>query len=329
MIAYSSHEDVARLADRLAEKWGKGGLKDIFFVACGGSLGGLAPMHHLIDTASKTIRSTQMNANEFVYAPPKALGESSLVIAMSMSGNTPETCRAARRAREAGATVVTFSHAAGSPLEQAGHFHVRYGFKDSPYTLTNNALLLRFGFELLRAFEDCELYPQALAAFDILEDVCQKAYTASAEPALAFARQYRDEEQFYTVGSAGSSWVAYTTCICHLMEMEWIHCGYIHSGELFHGPLEIAQPGTAFLVFVNSSSTRALDLRAVRFLESHTDRLTVLDADAYGANRFDPSVAGFFESMLLSIVARQYTETLAREKRHPFGYRRYMFKVPY
>lgn len=329
MIEYSSHEDVTHLARCLAEKWGKGRLKDIYFVACGGSLGGLLPLHHLIDTVSQTIRSTQINANEFVCAPPKALGENSLVIAMSMSGNTPETCQAVRQARERGATVVTFSHVAGSPLEQAGHFHVRYGFKDCPYLLTNNALLLRFGFELLRAFEDCEIYPQALAAFDILEDVCKKAYADSATPALSFAQQYREEEQFYTVGSAGSSWVAYTTCICHLMEMEWIHCGYIHSGELFHGPLEIAQPGTAFLVFVNSSSTRALDLRAVRFLESHTDRLTVLDADAYGANRFDPSVAGFFESMLLSIVARQYTETLAREKRHPFGYRRYMFKVPY
>ena len=40
-------------------------------------------------------------------------------------------------------------------------------------------------------------------------------------------------------------------------------------------------------------------------------------------------VAEFFEPVVLGAVARVYTTTLAREKKHPFLYRKYMFKVEY
>ena len=326
---YSTYNDMERIADELVKKMGKEGLKNIYFVACGGSLGGLAPMHCVIDSKAQKIHSDLITANEFVFATPKAVSESALVVAMSMSGNTPETCAAAEKARKHGATVVTFTHVAGSPLEQAGDFHVRYGFKDCPYGQTNNALLLRLGFELLRAFENYDEYQAALDAFEILDGICENAFSASAACAEKFAQQYRDQEQFYIVGSGGTNWVAYTTCICHLMEMEWMHCGYVNAGELFHGPLEVAQPDIAYLVFVNSGPTKEMDLRALRFLKTHTDRLVVIDAGEYGAEKFALSIRGLFESMVLSVVARQYTEALAREKKHPLGYRRYMFKVAY
>ena len=325
----TTYKEVADIVNSLHKHYGDGGLKNVYFTACGGSLGGIAPMHCIIGAEAKTIHSSILTANEFVHATPKQVDASSLVVTMSSKGNTPETVAAAKKAKELGAVVITLSNSTRTQLEEEGDYHIAYGFKDCPYTQTSTALIIRLGFELLKKFENYESYDKAASAFDILDEVCDKAFVDSTKPARTFAEQNKDEEQLYVVGSGNSAFVAYTTCICHLMEMEWIHSGYINAGELFHGPFEVAQADVPFIVLMNGGRTRKMDERAVAFLKKYSNKVVVLDACEYGIDRFDPSVAEYFNSIILSVVARQYTETLAEEKNHPFGYRRYMFKVAY
>jgi fructoselysine-6-P-deglycase FrlB-like protein len=71
----------------------------------------------------------------------------------------------------------------------------------------------------------------------------------------------------YTVGSGAAWGSAYMECICILMEMQWIHSNCIHSGEFFHGPLEIVDTETPFLLMMGDGSTRELDERVKTFLE--------------------------------------------------------------
>lgn len=325
----TTYEEIAELVKKLKGRFADTGIKNVFFAACGGSLGGLAPMHNILNAEAKTFHSSLINAGTFANATPAQVGPSALVLAMSASGNTPETVAAAARAKELGATVVTVSRLKGTELESKGDYHISYGFKDCPYSQTSTAILMRFAFELLRQLEDYKNYDKAIKGFEILDEVCDAAFEKSTGPANEFAEKYKDEELIYTIGSGNSAMVAYTTCICHFMEMEWIHSGYFHAGEFFHGPFEVAQPEIPYLVIMNSGRTRNLDERAVAFLKKHSDRLTIIDARDYGLDRFDTAVAEHFNTIIVAIVARQYTETLAVAKKHPFGYRRYMFKVEY
>lgn len=325
----TTYKEIEALVCALKKKYAACGLNNVYFAACGGSLGGLAPMHNILNAEAKTFRSTLINAACFVNATPKQVDDSALVITMSASGNTPETVAAAAKAKELGATVITLSRLKGTELESKGDHHIGYGFKDCPYTETSTAILMRFAFELLDKFDEYEHYQTAVESFKILDSVCDTAFEKSTVPARKFAEAYKNEDLIYTVGSGNSAMVAYTTCICHFMEMEWIHSSYIHAGEFFHGPFEVAQPEIPYVVLMNFGRTRKLDERVIAFLEKHSDRLVIIDAMEYGIDQFDSAVAEHFNTIILAIVARQYTETLAIAKKHPFGYRRYMFKVDY
>lgn len=56
-------------------------------------------------------------AREFALTPPKKLGKDSLLIICSHSGKTKECLEAAKTGMDAGAAVVTMTHAPGSPCD--------------------------------------------------------------------------------------------------------------------------------------------------------------------------------------------------------------------
>ncbi len=323
-------DQVAAIAGRLLDKAkAGGGLRRVYCVACGGSLGGLYPLDYLIRTETKSLFVTSVTANEFVHATPAGVDANALVVVMSMAGTTPETVRAAHRAKELGAAVLALSSKKEVPLTEGADEIIVYGAENCSWQQTNQALLLKLGGELLHRCEGWAGHEQLQQALGQLDDVCGAAIQKAAAPALQFAQLHRDDEVIYTVGSGPMSRLAYTTCICHLMEMEWINSSSFHSGEFFHGPFEITDKGVPFLLFLSGGRTRFLDERAGNFLARYTDQLERIDARDYGMDRLPAGVAEFFEPVVLGAVARVYTTTLAREKKHPFLYRKYMFKVEY
>lgn len=68
----------------------------VFFVACGGSSAIMYPSKYVFDRESKSINSDLYSANEFIQRNPVQLGEKSLVILCSHSGNTPRQSKLLR-----------------------------------------------------------------------------------------------------------------------------------------------------------------------------------------------------------------------------------------
>lgn len=104
----------------------------------------------------------------------------------------------------------------------------------------------------------------------------------NAELGDRFAALCQDHDFLYILGSGPVFSQTYGFAICSLMEMQWQSCAYIHSGEYFHGPFEVTEPGVFYFLQMGSSECRAMDERALAFLETHTDTLMVLDAMEYG-----------------------------------------------
>ena len=67
------------------------------------------------------------------------------------------------------------------------------------------------------------------------------------------------------MSSGATHEVAYSTSICLMMEMQWIHSGTFHSGEFFHGPFEITDKDVPFILLMNDGRTRQMDARALTF----------------------------------------------------------------
>lgn len=308
----------------------RGGLKQVYGVACGGSFAGVQPIHYLLRAEAKNIHSDGMTANEFIYATPKQLGPNSVVVAMSRAGDTPETVAACKVAKEQGAVVITLSISKDVPLaEHSDHHLIWAGDRGESQVYGNSAIVLRLGYELLREFENYAHYDEAVAAFGQLDGLINPAIEAAKAKAAAWANTYQNDEVIYTVGSGVVYNVAYSTSICHLMEMEWIHSSSFHSGEFFHGPFEITDEHVPFMIFMTGGPTRPLDERALAFLKKHSKEVEAIDARDYKIDRIAPALRESVSFLLLSAVGRVYTETLAEVKQHPFLYRKYMFKEAY
>ena len=108
------------------------------------------------------------------------------------------------------------------------------------------------------------------------------------------------------------------------MEMQWQSCAYIHSGEYFHGPFEVTEPGVFYFLQMGSSECRAMDERALAFLETHTDTLMVLDAMEYGMGDVPQSVRAFLDPILFYAMNCELRSARGKVFDHHPDVRRYM-----
>lgn len=95
----------------------KGKFDSVYWIACGGSMIDLIPAHELLQREATTFTSYIYTAREFDIMRPRRLGEKSLVIACSHSGNTPEVVEGCEIALAAGATVIAQTDNAGSKID--------------------------------------------------------------------------------------------------------------------------------------------------------------------------------------------------------------------
>ena len=116
----------------------------------------------------------------------------------------------------------------------------------------------------------------------------------------------------------------YAMAICSLMEMQWQHCCYIHSGEYFHGPFEATEPGVFYFVQLGSGECRPMEERALAFLNTHTDTVMVLDALEYGVGDVPASVRSYLEPIFFYNMSCELRAARGKVFDHSPEVRRYM-----
>lgn len=305
--------------------------KSVYFVGCGASKAELYPGKYFLEANARNIRVGHYTANEFLYATPAAVDETAIVVTCSLGGTTPETVAASKKAMDLGAKVVAVTHVDGSPLAKNAHYVVLHGFeKNYAAKLEKMTKVLSLAVEILHQYEGYDRYDDMQTAFGKIYDLIEKAVSFVVPAAKNFAEDYKDAPVVYVMSSGATQEVAYAFSICLLMEMQWVNSGSFHDGEFFHGPFEIVEKDVPFILLMNEGRTRALDSRALDFLNRFQAKTTVLDGKDFGlASEVPASVAEYFNPMVLSAVLRVYAEQLAIKRNHPLTQRRYMWKLEY
>lgn len=306
-------------------------IKSIFFVGCGASMAELFPAKYFLEANARQLRISLYTANEFNYSTPVAVDESAIVITCSLSGNTPETVVASKKAMELGAAVVSVSHVAGSPLAEASHFQVIHGFeKNYAAKMEKMTNVLALACELLNEYEGYAHYDDFQSGVDRIYDLIEEAVATVLPSAKAFADAYKDMDLLYVMSSGATQQVAYSFSMFLIMEMQWIPASSFHDGEYFHGPFELTEKDVPYLLLMNDGPTRPMDSRALTFLQRMDAKVTVVDAKDFGLGSNIPkSVVEYFNPMLICGVLRVYAEQLAIARNHPLTKRRYMWKLEY
>ena len=146
----------------------------------------------------------------------------------------------------------------------------------------------------------------------------------NAELGALFAELCQQHKFFYILGSGPNFSQTYAMAICSLMEMQWQHCCYIHSGEYFHGPFEATEPGVFYFVQLGAGECRPMEERALAFLNTHTDTIMVLDALEYGVGDVPASVRSYLEPIFFYNMSCELRAARGKVFDHSPEVRRYM-----
>ena len=167
--------EIKKLIAELKQKFDEaGGLKHVYFVACGGSKAAIFPGLYLLQSEAKTFSASTYNSNEFVHAMPKQLGKQTLAIICSLKA-TAETVKAVEAANAAGAITIAMTGNEHTGMAKVGQYVVTYSNGDDQiYSQSNQATVLRIGFELLHQFEGYENYEKAMQAYSVIDEIVAK-----------------------------------------------------------------------------------------------------------------------------------------------------------
>lgn len=313
----------ARIADR-------GPISEVFFVACGGSLVDLYGSRYLLASETRKLRADAYTANEFAHVTPKVLGSQSIVIVCTHSGGTAEAVASAKIAQSAGALTVTLTNNDAAKIAGFSDHNIVYEWGDDTRVTDNPmAIALALSAEVLKQMDDYADYDDFRSAIAQIDSVVDAARETVRDRLDAFAENYANESLFYVLSSGASFGHAHGFAACSLMEMQWLNASAIHSGEFFHGPFEITDEQTNFIVLLNEGRTRPLDERVIAFLARHARRYEIIDARKLGIGALPATVVEYFNPVLFYSVLSDYRQALAEVRDHPLETRRYMGKVDY
>ncbi len=307
----------------------RGGLKHVYFVACGGSKAAIFPGLYLLQSEARSFGATTYTSNEFVHAVPKELDERCLAVICSLKA-TPETVEAVKTANRAGAITIAMTGNMETGMAKVGQYVVTYSNGDEQiYSDSNQSNSLRIGFELLHQLEGWDKYEKAMDAYKYIDDIISEGKEHLLADAREWAEREKDEPIFYVLASGPNYGVAYSMCCCHFMEMQWKHAVCLHTGEYFHGPFETTDKELPMVLLMSEGRTRALDERCLRFLNTYAKNFIVIDFKELNQGRIDADVAEVFNPVVLIPIERDYVAQMAEIRGHSMDDRRYMWKVEY
>lgn len=316
----------------MKEKEEVGGIKNIVWVAAGGSHDGHYAAQYFMDRESTVIRSQQITSSEFVYAPPKHVGPNTIVVCTSMRG-TRETIDAAILAKELGAVTIS-QYVDESELTEVCDYNVQYGsiwLDDEDQSKTNAGNALRMAMALVDLAEGYDYYADAMDAFTKVQPAYVKARAYCRPLAKKWAEQMKDEPIITVLASGPAYGSGRIFSTCNILEMLQIQSPTFNSCDFFHGPFEVTDKNQPFFLLVADGRTRKADERAIVFLEKYAgDKVYILDAKEIGISNLKDSVSEYFTHLLFTpILNNVYMKALSEATGIDYTTRRYMWKVAY
>jgi glucosamine--fructose-6-phosphate aminotransferase (isomerizing) len=202
-------------------------------------------------------------ASEFRYRDP-IVGNRTLCIAISQSGETMDTLMALRHAREQGARVLAVCNTVGSTIPRESDA-VLYTYAGPEIAVASTKAFLTqivavylvgmylaqvrgnmFGDEVRHLVEDLRGMPEAIdLVLDTVEGVRELARELSQERSVLFIGRHVG----YPVALEGA---------LKLKELAYMHAEGFAAGELKHGPIALLEEGIPVVVVVPSPTGRAV-----------------------------------------------------------------------
>ncbi|MDD6636741.1 MAG: glutamine--fructose-6-phosphate transaminase (isomerizing) [Coriobacteriaceae bacterium] len=229
----------------------------VYVIACGTSYHAGLIAKHLIEMWARIPTEVEV-ASEFRYRNP-IVTPSTLVVAVSQSGETADTLAAIRDARIKGAKVFGITNVVGSPVarESDGVIYTKANkeiavastksFLGQVVSLTLLAMLLAQSKGKLTLGQIRLLYSELADTAEQIEEILSD--TTAVEEA---ARACKDAASALFIGRGVGSAICYEGAL-KLKEISYLHAEAYAAGEMKHGPIALLDEGFPVIVVATQS----------------------------------------------------------------------------
>lgn len=305
-----------------------GGAENLFFLGAGGAGVLMQPAAALLDRlGSFPVRLVP--AAELIALRWRSLGPRSIVVVPSLSGTTPEAIAVLEHARAAGATTVTLTGDAATPVAELADHNVTNPAADDTSSESFYLQSLLIALAILEHRGEFDGYDRVVSELRTLPAALLEVKRTFDDRAAALAAELKDVD-YHIVTGAGGTWTEawyYATCI--LEEMQWIRTRPIHAADFFHGTLELVEPDTSLLVFKGEDEARPLVERVAAWAPTVSRRVTVLDTAAFDLPGLSPDVRAMVSPVVLATMLERLSAHLEVLRDHPLTTRRYYRRMEY
>ncbi len=274
----------------------------VFVVACGTAYHAGLLAKYAIEHWTRLPVEVEL-ASEFRYRDP-VLDRSTLVVAISQSGETADTLEAVRHAKEQKARVLAICNTNGAQIPRESdavlytHAGPEIGVASTKCFLAQIAAAYLVGLalaqargtkypdEVAREFAELEAMPKAV-----------EQVLATVEPVRALARSLAGSPTVLFIGRHVGYPVALEGAL-KLKELAYMHAEGFAAGELKHGPIALIEEGLPVIVVMPSASGRPLlhskMVSNIREIQARGARTIVIAED-------DDTTVGDFADHLIRI----------------------------
>jgi glucosamine--fructose-6-phosphate aminotransferase (isomerizing) len=316
--------DEQRLSDQELREIDK-----VFVVACGTAYHSGLLAKYAIEHWTRLPVEVEL-ASEFRYRDP-VLDRSTLVVAISQSGETADTLEAVRHAKEQKAKVLAICNTNGSqiPRECDAVLYTRAGpeigvasTKTFLAQVTANYLVglalaqargTKYPDEVAREYHELETMPELVGRV-----------LAGMEPVSALARQFAQSSTVLFLGRHVGYPVALEGAL-KLKELAYMHAEGFAAGELKHGPIALIEDGLPVIVVMpspkGSAMLHAKMLSNIREIEAR-GAVTIVIAEEgddtvrpYADHLIEiPAVSTLFQPLLSTIPLQVFAASVAQAR---------------
>jgi glucosamine--fructose-6-phosphate aminotransferase (isomerizing) len=234
----------------------------VFIVACGTSYHAGLVAKYAIEHWTRIPCEVEL-ASEFRYRDP-VLDRSTLVVAISQSGETMDTIMALRHAKEQKARVLAISNTNGSTIPRESdavlytHAGPEVAVASTKAFVTQLVACYLVGLHLAQV-RGIKYADEVTAIVDQLTAMPGKvsAVLSTMEPVRALARSLGDARSVLFIGRHVGYPVALEGAL-KLKELAYMHAEGFAAGELKHGPIALIDAGTPVVCVVPSPRGRGM-----------------------------------------------------------------------
>ncbi|MEV7620134.1 SIS domain-containing protein [Microbacterium sp. NPDC089321] len=318
--AVALRPQIEELVDQLLAQ----GIDNVLLVGAGGTYSQMWP-YELFARERSTLPVRAAIAAELVVAGDALLGERTAAVFTSVTGTTEDVVRAIEYVKQFGATTISFTGQAGSPIATG----VDHALVSEPKTWPFDMQLLLLIGRLLERRGEFDGYTSLADELVNLPDALVAAAEQAEPQAAAFAEAHKDTDYYFLIGG-GPLWsFTYLYSMCILEEMQWLRTTRVHSAEFFHGSLELLEEDTSVIIFQGEDRTRPLTDRAEAFAKRISKDVSVFDTRDYALEGFSPENRALIAPIVLDTVMGRVSKHLERVREHSLDLRRYYRVMDY